>query len=390
MVHNTSVLYSSNFIRLALANFFTVSSFGSFFMLPLFVSRRGGSKADIGVVMGVFALASVLSRPWIADMVDRMGRKRSYTVGCCIMGALPLTYLLFQGPLSRFFLPLLLVRLIHGVGLALCFTAVFTYVVDIIPEGRLNEGLGMFGITGLLGLAAGPALSEVIVRYHGFQAFFLTASALGIAGLTIQFSLPESFRIATSPNAEGFFRVLFQSKMMSVALLAFLFGFGLAASGSFVTPFAKENQLRFVSLYFIAYSTAAVGTRLLGGRVADRVGEGRIIPPALVLTGSGLILLTMPLSSFLLMGAGLLSGCGHGFLFPCLNSLAVRDEPHRIRGKIIGAFTGSIDAGAFVGAVTLGYIGEWAGFRALFLTAGTALLLGFGFYHHRSRHLSSG
>jgi dipeptide/tripeptide permease len=98
----------------------------------------------------------------------------------------------------------------------------------------------------------------------------------------------------------------------------------------------------------------------------------------------------MPLSSFLLMGAGLLSGCGHGFLFPCLNSLAVRDEPHRIRGKIIGAFTGSIDAGAFVGAVTLGYIGEWAGFRALFLTAGTALLLGFGFYHHRSRHLSSG
>jgi len=388
--HAENTLYSRAFVRMALANFFTVSSFGSFFMLPLFIANRGGSKADIGVVMGVFALASVLSRPWIAEMIDRIGRKRSYTIGTFIMTLLPLTYLFFQGPLNQFYLPLLLARLIHGVGLALCFTAVFTYVVDIIPEGRLNEGLGMFGITGLLGLAGGPALAEIIVRSHGFTAFFVTASVLGAVGLAIHFPLPESFREAASANSRGFFWVLLQPKMLVVALLAFLFGFGLAASGSFVTPFARENQVTFISLYFVAYSSAAVLTRLLGGRVADRVGEERIIPPALVLTGSGLILLTLPLSSLVLVGSGLLSGCGHGFLFPCLNSLAVRSEPRQNRGKITGVFTGSIDAGAFVGAVTLGYIGEWAGFRFLFLTAGTALLLGFGIYCHRGRNLASG
>jgi MFS family permease len=375
---------------MALANFFTVSSFGSFFMLPLFVTRHGGSKADIGVVMGVFALASVLSRPWIAEMIDRIGRKRSYTIGSCLMTILPLTYLLFHGTLDRFYLALLMVRLVHGVGLALCFTAVFTYVVDIIPQVRLNEGLGMFGITGLLGLAAGPALAEVIVENYGFPAFFLSASALGAAGLALHFSLPESLRKETHVNPKGFFRVLLQPKMLMVALLASFFGFGLAASGSFVTPYAKENQLAFISLYFMGYSTAAVLTRILGGRVADHIGEERVISPAMLLTGAGLLLLALPLSSPLLLASGLLSGCGHGFLFPCLNSLAVRDESPHIRGKITGVFTGSIDAGAFAGAVALGYIGEWAGFRVLFLTAGVALLLGCGVYSARRRYSAPG
>jgi predicted MFS family arabinose efflux permease len=85
--------------------------------------------------------------------------------------------------------------------------------------------------------------------------------------------------------------------------------------------------------------------------------------------------------------SGLVSGCGHGFLFPCLNSLAIRNEPISIRGKITGVFTGGIDAGAFVGSVILGYIGEWAGFRVLFFAAGLALLAGLGAYKLRGMEI---
>jgi dipeptide/tripeptide permease len=98
-----------------------------------------------------------------------------------------------------------------------------------------------------------------------------------------------------------------------------------------------------------------------------------------------LILLILPLSGPLLLASGLVTGCGHGFLFPSLNSLAIRDEPRHIRGKVTGVFTGSIDAGAFAGSVVLGYIGEWAGFPLLFLTAGAALLLGWGVFTTRRR-----
>jgi len=75
-----------------------------------------------------------------------------------------------------------------------------------------------------------------------------------------------------------------------------------------------------------------------------------------------------------------MSGCGHGFLYPGLSALALRDEPGAIRGKITGAFTGSIDAGAFVGSITLGFIGQWAGFPTLFLAAGAVLLAAYALY----------
>ena len=109
----TSSLYSPPFIRMAFANFCNVASFGGFFLFPLFVSNHGGSEADSGIIMGTFSLSSVLCRPWISEMVDRIGRKRSYTIGCLIMSVLPLTYLLFRGDLETFYLPLLLIRFFH-------------------------------------------------------------------------------------------------------------------------------------------------------------------------------------------------------------------------------------------------------------------------------------
>ena len=69
-----------------------------------------------------------------------------------------------------------------------------------------------------------------------------------------------------------------------------------------------------------------------------------------------------------------MTGCGHGLLYPALNANAIRGEPQAVRGKITGAYTGSIDAGAFVGSMMLGYVGELAGFQALFLAAGAAVL----------------
>ena len=151
-------LYSPSFITMAFSNLFTVSSFGTFFLFPLLITSYGGSKSDIGIIMGVFALSAVLCRPWISNMIDLIGRKRSYTIGCSIMSVLPLIYLLFQGNLSHFYLSLILVRIVHGVGLAICFTASFTYIADIVPEERLNEGIGIFGVTGLTGLAIGPVM----------------------------------------------------------------------------------------------------------------------------------------------------------------------------------------------------------------------------------------
>ncbi len=380
---NETALYSPPFLIMALANLFTVSSFGCFFLFPLFITGHGGTTADVGMIMGVFALSSVLCRPWISEMVDRIGRKRSYTIGCVVMSILPLTYLLFQGELPNFYLPLIIVRFLHGAGLAICFTSVFTYIADIVPEARLNEGIGIFGVTGLTGMAIGPIIGEIIIKDFGFSTFFCVAAGMAGAGLLFHLPLPESYIDKSPAESPSFFMVLMRRKPFLVFCLALIFGVGLAAFGGFVSPYAKEKHITFISLYYISYSSSAVLTRILGGRLADKVGEDKIIPPALILTGTGLLLLFFLGGNGILVLSGLISGCGHGFLFPSLNAMAVRDEPLHIRGKITGIFTGGIDTGTFGGSIILGHVGEWGGFRAIFFVAGLALLIGLGVYKTR-------
>ncbi len=373
------MLYTPTFATLFLANLLLVASFATFFLFPLFITGHGGSRQDIGIIMGAFALASALCRPWVSEMIDQIGRKRSYTIGCVIMTFLPLMHLLLKGPLSDYYMILLLIRVVHGIGLAICFTAVFTFIVDLIPVERLNEGIGMFGTSGLIGMAVGPLIAEPVLQKSGFPAFFLTASGLAAAALLLHLPISDKHHLqqAETLTSPSFFALLKTRKQLISGGLALLFGFGLAATGNFIAPFAQERALSHISLYYLAYSCAAVGVRFIMGRLADQIGENQIIPWGLGLASVGLLLVPVIHGTLLLLTVGFIFGIGHGLLFPALNAMAIRDEPYAVRGKVTGIFTGGIDSGAFLGAMILGVIGEIAGFTALFICAGFVVLSGF-------------
>jgi len=370
------MLYTPTFIAMAFGNLAAISSYSCFFLFPLFILDRGGTPSDVGILMGAFTLSSVICRPWIAGMIDRLGRKRSFTVGSILMTLLPLLYLFLEGPLQTIYFSVLFVRVLHGVGIAICATAAFTYAADIIPEGRLNEGIGMFGISGLTGLALGPVISELMIKHFGFWALFAASSVLGLLALLAHLPLAETHRRDPSTPAVSILSVLRGNRLMLTCGMAFLFGFGLAAAGNFLPPFAAERHLTILAYYYVSYSGTAVLTRLLGGRVADRIGESRMIPWAFFLLFAGLLVIIFLTNHYILVLAGVLMGCGHGFLYPALNTLAVRNEIPDNRGKATGVFTGSIDAGFFVGSTALGYVAEWSGYPVLFATAGAVCLCG--------------
>lgn len=374
-------LYSRQFIIIGIANFFSILCLSTFFLFPLFITARGGNKADIGILMGAMTLSSVLSRPLVSQMVDRVGRKRCYFMGTLINAVMPAVHILFQGNLYDFYVPLIGVRIIHGVGIALSLTAVITYVADIVPEERLNEGMGMFGVTAMVAMAAGPSLLEPIIRNFGFNAYFLAVSSLGLAAMLLQFLIPETYIPASATHGSvSFFSVLKRGKVLGVALTTLFFGTGLAAQSNYIAPYVEYLGLASISQFYIAYSAAAVMTRIFGSRTADRIGEEKIVPWAFIISGLGYLLLARVRTNGQLLIAGLLAGCGHGMVFPCLNALALRNEPVHIRGKISGIFTGSIDGGLFIGSVMLGYIGEWYGFGPLFMTTFLVLIVGAGVF----------
>lgn len=380
------MLYTPSFWAMAVANLTHTASFSAFFLLPLYILDHGGNQGDVGLIMGVFVLASAVFRPWISEMIDRIGRKHSYTIGTLIMTIIPLLHLAIVAPLGKGFPLLLLLRISHGIGMAICFTAIFTFVADLLPESRLNEGIGIFGISGLIGVALGPFLTEAALARLGFNGLFLTASALAMIALLVHLPLRENFRQASSPGP-SFFELLKRGKFIVVGLLSTLFGVGIASTSNFVSPLAEQRSLGLISAFYISYSAGAIATRIIGGRLADRYGERRILPYGIVFYAAGLFLLPATYGLGLLILAGSLTGIGHGLIFPSLNSLAVRNEPAENRGKATGIFTGGIDAGSFAGSLILGYIGQWLGLNTLFIFAGLTMAAGlflFGFRPDRN------
>ena len=367
------MIYTPAFWAMAAANFAQTASFSAFFLLPLYLLNHGGNRGDVGVVMGAFALASACCRPWVSEMIDRIGRKRSFTLGNVIMIAAPLAYLGFADPLGGDYFWLLLLRVVHGVGMAICFTAVFTYMADILPTDRFNEGIGMFGISGLLGVAAGPLAAETILPHFGHAGIFLAATGFSLLSLLVHLPLAESHAPTTPSRGPSFFTLLRRGKFVIVCLLATLFGFGLAGTGNFVAPLVAESGFGTVSSYYLWYAAGAIAIRFVGGQLADRFGENRLLPWGIGFFALGLALLPATRGPLLLNLAGACAGIGHGLIFPTLNALAVRNEPGEVRGKATGIFTGGIDTGVFAGSLILGYIGEWFGLPALFWAAGAGM-----------------
>jgi len=348
-----------------------------FFLFPLFIMENGGSKSDIGIMMGAMMFSSVLFRPWVSQMVDTIGRKRSYFLGTLILIGVPLLHIPFKGDISGYYGLLLLLRVLHGIGIGIGFTAAYTFISDIVPDSRLNEGLGIFGLNGLIGIAAGPAIGEPIIQNFGFTAYFITSAVMGLVSLGLQIFLRETLQLKlSSGKGPSFFTVLKRKKVLGIVMITLFFGMGLATQGGFVAPYVQHLGLPTISIFFLAYSGGAILTRVFGSRIADRVGEERIVPWAIALNAIGFLSMVAVTNNGLLIVSGFITGMGHGFLFPCLNALAVRNEPAEIRGKISGIFTGSIDGGNLIGSVMMGYIGDWFGFKMIFIVTFLLLMTG--------------
>ena len=370
-----SRLLTHRFLWLLAANLCMWIGVGSFFLFPLFILSVGGTKADIGILVGVMPLVCILVRPWASERVDRAGRRAVLASGCALMGGAVLACLWFQGPIASVFYPHLLLRIVFGVGFSLGIVGSFTLAGDLTPHTRLNEGFGIFGTMNLLGMALGPMAAEWLIFRLGYSALFTGAGVVFGAALVF-IALIETAPAESHPARTGsFLTTLREPAIFWLALIGLCFGIGFAAHWGFVAPYARSKGM-LASTYYAAYTVAAIVARLIGGRLSDRLGEQRVIPIALLACGLGLALL-IPIGSVVgLIVAGFLSGIGTGLSVPALLAAGMRGIPVQGRGKATGVLTGGTDSGLSLGSILLGQIGDWFGYTALFATAVAGLAVG--------------
>ena len=265
-------------------------------------------------------------------------------------------------------------RFLQGFGFAVCMTSSMTLIADLAPPTRRSEAVGIYGTGGLVAVALGPAVGELILGAWGFPAFFAATVAVATAALALAASVPAP-PIAPTPLGprlgwEGWVSFL------PVLLPSLQYGLANVIVFVFLPPFARGLGLPRVGPFYIAYTGAAILVRFVGGGLADRIGRRRVIVPALGAMTAGILLCSGLHGTWLLVAIGLLNGTAQGFVMPAANALAFERAPSGRRGQAVAMYNGSNLVGAALGASGFGWLVQALGYRPAFALAGGVLALG--------------
>lgn len=367
-------LYTPNFVLAAVMHFTGGMSTAMFILYPVFLQRLGADEMRIGQVMGLGAAAAVATRPFAGQLLDVLGSRRTL-LGAGLLNLASIFGLL---PLAAIGPPLLFLTVVHAIAVGTLFASYFTYATHIVPAERRIEGVAMFGVAGMLPNGLGPPLSEWLLHGFGSRAYFAVAAGFTTLSLLITVLLHDARADhAGGPRGAGvqaWLRLVRARTLRMPFVATFLFGTGIAALFTFLAPYALATGRGEVGGFFFAYALAAIFTRIVGGRLPERLGPRNILVPALLAFAAGLAATPLTSAPPSLIVIGALCGVGHGYAFPILNVLVVARTPARVRGAVVSLYTAMIDLGQTVGAPLFGAIAT-ASFPAMFWTAAAALVV---------------
>jgi MFS family permease len=376
-----SILAPTPFVRATVTTFFFFLGLNGFVLLPLYVQQLGGDEAQIGLVMGLYTGVGIVCQPLVGPWVDVVGRRPFMLTGIGLSVGASLLAAASAGVGL-----LAVVRVLQGIGVSLFFVASFSYVLDIIPPAERGWALGIYGVSGFVSTAVAPLLGEWVIRTVGFRVLFTLSAALGVVTFALVWPVREAPRGAGGPLrlAPGTVRAALEDVLHRHMLVTMFFGLGSGTIFAFLPTFAENLGVTTLSLFYTAYSLAAIAIRVAGGRLIDTHGRRAVIVPSMFVqaAATGVLALLGALMSRTsatpvlpaLFVAGLLSGGAHGFLYPGLAALVTDTTPEARRAAVVGIFSAMLLTGQTAGAFTFGWIAAAAGYGSMW-GALTALLL---------------
>lgn len=378
-----AILAQRAFLRATVMNFFFFTSLNGFVLLPLYIARLGGTEVEIGLVMAGYSALGIVCQPLVGPWVDVLGRRPFLLLGVALL-VLSTVVAALSGGIPG----LAVARALQGVAFSVFFVANFSHVLDLVPPEQRGWALGLYGVSGLLSSAVAPLIGEWVVRAAGFRPLFVGSAAVaGVAGV-LAWSTVEQRRDPAQPvRGAEWVRAGVEDLLRLPMAVTVFFGLGTGVIFAFLPTFAEGLGVRVLSLFYTAYAGAAMGVRILGGRLIDTEGRRAVIVPSMFVQALAVALLGglglspsagSPAVAALpvLVLVGLLAGGAHGFLYPGLAALVTDQAPAERRGAVVGVFSAVFLAGNAGGAFAFGWVAHAAGYGAMWAALAGLLLAG--------------
>ena len=344
--------------------------------LPAYLTSLGGEEYK-GLIISLFALTAMLSRPFSGKLSDTIGR-----IPVMMSGAIVCLICSFIYPVLTSVAGFLLLRFVHGFSTGFTPTGQTAYISDIIPVERRGEAMGLLGTAGAVGMASGPAIGGMLANSAGLDAMFYCSSAFGFISVLIILGMKETLHEKHSfslKHLQVSKRDLFERRVLVPCFIMVLCAYSYGALFTVIPDFGEHVGIRNKGLLFTCLTIASLLVRLLGGKASDLYGRQAVLRISTAMMVVSMLIIACSNSPFQLIMGVTAYGFAQGVTSPTLLAWATDLSPINRKGRGVSSLYISMEFGIGVGALASGFIyaSRTDQFDSAFLVCGSLAAVAF-------------
>jgi MFS family permease len=364
-------------------SFFAQFTFSSVFSIliptmPIYLSRAGAKEAEIGVLVGALSVSSLVLRPFVGRALLKIPERGFMIIGALLYTFSSIAYL-FASP----FWPLLVVRVIQGIGMAFFSTAAFTLVANITPESHRGQIISYFYLSINFAFALAPYFGMLLInRFNfpfNFKLLFLVCTGLSVCCLFITLKLSKK-PVAPLANPSSQKQPFLSREALPPSIIALLVTITWGALTTFFPLYALSHGVTNPGLFFAAFAITLILARSFGGKIFDIYDREKVLLPCLFNLIISMILLAFSTTLPMFILVAVIWGMGTAFIYPTLLAYTI-DRAGSSRGPAMGTFTALTDLGAGMGSVIMGIILQLTSYPMMFICLALTGIINFLYFY---------
>lgn len=346
-------LYTPKFWLLCSSSFLFFASFNLIIPeLPDYLTELGGGDHK-GLIIPLFTLMAGLSRPFSGRLTDTIGRIPIIVYGvfvCIIVG--------FLYPLVTTVFGFFVLRLVHGMSTGFKPTATSAYVGDIAPFSRRGEAMGILGMFGSLGMAAGPAIGSWVALHFGYELMFYCSSGFALLSIAVVMKMPETL-IATQRFRLSLLKLkrrdVLEPRAFPSAITMLLTAFSFGTILTLIPDLSKHLGIVNKGIFFTIFTISSLVIRLIAGKLSDIYGRVPILLTGCLIYSVTMILIGIGTELWIFYIGSFAFGIAVGLTSPTIFAWTIDLAEEQHRGRALATMFIALEVGIGIGGVVAGY-----------------------------------
>ena len=368
--------FTKNLLLITVSTFFFFYSFHSFLILPLRIVELGGTEFDIGLIMSIAGVSTIMLTPLSGILGDIYKKKYLIMIGSLILSITNFSFIYFD----NLYYSYLFLRFLQGCCFSFFFVSAGTLVAETTEKANQTQALGFLGVFAILNHALAPTVSAEIVKIFSYDIFFTTAAISSFVSFLISLNLDTETKKRKNKNEKINFLELFNDKkFLLIYSIMYLIGGSFLTCLNFGAVFADSFDITPITTFFIAYTVVALIMRLFFGWIPDQYGPSKILQPFLLFYGFSIFVLSFSDNFWTFLISGAIFGFSHALVYPSLYSLALMFSKEENKAKSFSICSVSFTLGGMIFSIIYGLVAELYSFKVMYLSCSIIVTIGFFF-----------